>query len=117
MMIKVSQAAHDLGMSRFAIYEWIKTGIIPEYCIIRIGQSIRINSDRLDRLVREGKIYRQRMRTPRLKNPEGSFVTKKHLGRGNAQRKSGRIAQRPLRRLEGVGESIVEVFRAHGASK
>jgi hypothetical protein len=45
-----------------AIYAWVRTGLIPAGCILRMGNSIRIDSDQFDRLLRAGKLYRPRCR-------------------------------------------------------
>jgi hypothetical protein len=103
MMLKPSQVAADLGMSRFSIYNWITNGVIPEECISRAGQSIRLDGDRLSALVREGKIYRKRQRTPRLKNPAAAFVIRSAPVRshaGGSARNDAHGEPRPARQLE-----------------
>jgi hypothetical protein len=40
----------------------VRTKVIPENCVVRVGNSIRIDSDGFDRLMREGKLYRPRRR-------------------------------------------------------
>jgi hypothetical protein len=45
-----------------AIYAWVRAGLIPDCCILRIGSSMRIESDQFDTLLRAGKLYRPRGR-------------------------------------------------------
>lgn len=59
---KVSELASRYRFSPDAVYAWVRTKVIPESCIIRIGNSIRIDSDEFDRLLRAGKLYRPRRR-------------------------------------------------------
>jgi hypothetical protein len=59
---KVSELAHRYRFSPDAVYAWVRTKIIPESCIVRIGNSIRIDSDEFDSLLRAGKLYRPRRR-------------------------------------------------------
>jgi hypothetical protein len=115
-LLKPSQVAADLGMSRFAIYNWIETGIIPEDCVVRMNASIRIDGERLEALVREGKLRRQRQHAPRLRHPEGAFMVKTHPStRGNAARARGRDREGPprdpdpLRRLAAAARAFDEL--------
>jgi hypothetical protein len=62
MHLKVSELASWYRFSVDAIYAWIRAGLIPDCCLLRIGNSIRIESDRFDTLLREGKLYRPRRR-------------------------------------------------------
>lgn len=57
---KVSELASRYRFSPDAVYAWVRTKVIPESCIIRIGNSIRIDSDEFDRLLRAGQLYRLR---------------------------------------------------------
>src|SRR5260370_4297782 len=59
---KVSELAPRYRFSVDAIYAWVRTGLIPTCCILRVGNSIRIDSDQFDRLLRAGKLYRPRRR-------------------------------------------------------
>ena len=59
---KVSELASRYRFSPDAVYAWVRTRVIPESCIIRIGNSIRIDSEEFDRLLLEGKLYRPRRR-------------------------------------------------------
>ena len=61
MKLKASQVAEDLSVTRFTVYHWIKTGVIPADRVIGIGQTIRLDAERLDALIRAGKLYRQRI--------------------------------------------------------
>jgi len=60
MHAKVSELANRYRVSRDAIYRWVSSGTIPDVCILRIGNTIRIDSDQFDRLLRAGKLYRPR---------------------------------------------------------
>ena len=62
MHLKVSELAPRYRFSVDAIYAWVRTGLIPACCILRVGNSIRIDSDEFDRLLRAGKLYRPRRR-------------------------------------------------------
>jgi hypothetical protein len=62
MHVKVSELAFRYGFSVDAIYAWVRAGLIPERCIIRIANSIRIKSDEFERLLNAGKLYRPRRR-------------------------------------------------------
>src|SRR5271154_4426061 len=62
MHLKVSELASRYRFSVDAIYAWVRTGLIPPGCLLRVGNSIRIDSDQFDRLLREGKLYRPRCR-------------------------------------------------------
>jgi hypothetical protein len=58
MQAKVSELAVRYRFSPDAIYAWVRSGLIPDSCIIRLGSSIRIDSDEFDRLMRAGKLYK-----------------------------------------------------------
>jgi len=60
MHLKVSELALRYRFSVDAIYAWVRSGLIPTCCILRVGNSIRIDSDQFDRLLRAGKLYRPR---------------------------------------------------------
>jgi len=62
MQLKVSELASRYRFSADAIYAWVRSGLIPESCILRAGNSIRIDSDRFDQLLRAGRLYRPRCR-------------------------------------------------------
>jgi hypothetical protein len=62
MHVKVSELASRYRFSVDAIYAWLRSGLIPDACILRAGNSIRIDSDQFDRLLRDGKLYRPRRR-------------------------------------------------------
>ena len=62
MHAKVSELAARYRFSPDAVYAWVRTKVIPPTCIIRLGNSIRIDSDEFDRLMRAGKLYRPRRR-------------------------------------------------------
>ena len=62
MQLKVSELASRYRFSVDAIYAWVRTGLIPNACTIRIGNSIRIDSEEFDRLLQAGKLYRPRRR-------------------------------------------------------
>ena len=60
MHSKVSELASRYRFSVDAIYAWMRSGLIPDACILRAGNSIRIDSEHFDRLLRDGKLYRPR---------------------------------------------------------
>lgn len=57
---KVSAIAESYGVTPWAIYNLIKTGVIPETCILRLGGSIRIKADEFDRLAERGELQSPR---------------------------------------------------------
>jgi len=62
MYTTVVELADRYRFSRDAIYAWVRTNLIPAHCVVRIGNSIRIDSGEFDRLMRDGKLYRPRGR-------------------------------------------------------
>lgn len=62
MHLKVSELALRYRFSVDAIYAWVRSDLIPTCCILRVGNSIRIDSDQFDRLLLAGKLYRPRRR-------------------------------------------------------
>ena len=62
MHLKVSELAARYRFSVDAIYAWVRAGLIPESCVLRIGSSMRIESEQFDTLLRAGKLYRPRRR-------------------------------------------------------
>jgi hypothetical protein len=62
MHTKVSELASQYRFSVDAIYAWVRSGLIPDSCVLRAGNSIRIDSEQFDRLLRAGKLYRPRHR-------------------------------------------------------
>lgn len=62
MHLKVSEIAVRYRFSVDAIYAWVRTGLLPGCCILRVGNSIRIDADQFDELLRAGKLYRPRRR-------------------------------------------------------
>ncbi|MGA2186367.1 MAG: helix-turn-helix domain-containing protein [Bryobacteraceae bacterium] len=62
MHLKVSELASRYRFSVDAIYAWVRTGLIPNCCILRVGNSIRIDSDQFDQFLRSGRLYRPRCR-------------------------------------------------------
>jgi hypothetical protein len=62
MHLKVSELALRYRFSVDAIYAWVRTGLVPTSCLLRVGNSIRIDSDQFEQLLRAGKLYRPRCR-------------------------------------------------------
>jgi hypothetical protein len=62
MHLKVSELASQYRFSVDAIYAWVRAGLIPAACILRIGNSIRIEAEPFEALLRSGKLYRPRRR-------------------------------------------------------
>jgi len=60
--LKVSEIAIRYRFSVDAIYAWVRSGLIPAGCLLRVGNSIRIDSNQFDLLLRAGKLYRPRSR-------------------------------------------------------
>jgi hypothetical protein len=58
MQTKVSEIDARYRFSPDAIYAWVCSGLIPAGCVVRLGNSIRIDSDEFDRLMRAGKLYK-----------------------------------------------------------
>jgi helix-turn-helix protein len=63
MHLKVSELASKYRFSVDAIYAWVRSGLIPSTCIVRIGAGMRVNSEEFDRLLRDGKLYQPRRGT------------------------------------------------------
>ena len=57
---KVSELAPRYRFSVDAIYAWVRAGLIPASCVLRIGNSIRIDLEQFGSLLRAGKLYRPR---------------------------------------------------------
>lgn len=76
--IKVSEFARATAQSRENVYHWINIGVIPKSCVLRIGGSIRLDSDECMRLLREGKLARRRTRKVSCEplNAEDSHTTR-----------------------------------------
>lgn len=62
MHLKVSELASRYRFSVDAIYGWVRAGLIPPSCILRIGNSIRIEAELFENILRAGKLYRPRRR-------------------------------------------------------
>jgi hypothetical protein len=62
MHLKVSEIASQYRFSVDAVYAWVRAGLIPDSCILRVGSSMRIDSDQFARLLRAGRLYRPRRR-------------------------------------------------------
>jgi len=62
MHLKVSELASQYRFSVDTIYAWVRSGLIPNSCIVCLGASLRIDSDEFNRLLRAGKLYRPRRR-------------------------------------------------------
>src|SRR6266404_4415296 len=63
MHSKISELADQYRVSRDSIYSWIRQGLVPEDCLVRLGNSIRIKNDRFETLMRTGKLWRPRRRS------------------------------------------------------
>lgn len=75
MHLKVSELAFRYGFSVDAIYAWARSGLIPKTCIVRLGASMRINSEEFDRLLQAGKLYQ-----PRRKKAEQRALRSREAG-------------------------------------
>ena len=60
MYSKISELAELYRISRDSIYAWIRQGLIPERCLIRIGNTIRIDRNEFESLMRAGRLWRAR---------------------------------------------------------
>lgn len=78
MHSKISELADRYRVSRDSIYSWIRQGLIPEHCLIRLGNSIRINNSEFETLMRAGKLWRPRRRAGgrRIEIPEDQSTTR-----------------------------------------
>jgi hypothetical protein len=63
MHSKISELAVKYRVSRDSIYSWIRQGLIPEDCLVRLGNSIRIKNDRFETLMSAGELWRPRRRS------------------------------------------------------
>jgi excisionase family DNA binding protein len=63
MHSKISELADRYRVSRDSIYSWIRQGLIPENCLVRLGNSIRVRNDEFEALMRAGKLWRPRRRS------------------------------------------------------
>jgi len=63
MHSKISELADRYRVSRDSIYSWIRQGLIPENCLVRLGNSIRIRNDEFETLMRAGKLWHPRRRS------------------------------------------------------
>jgi excisionase family DNA binding protein len=71
MHSKISELADRYRVSRDSIYSWIRQGLIPENCLVRLGNSIRIRNDEFENLMRAGKLWRPRRAVNRrIETPE-----------------------------------------------
>jgi hypothetical protein len=75
MHLKVSELAFRYGFSVDAIYAWVRSGLIPKACIVRLGASMRINFEEFDRLLQAGKLYQ-----PRSKKAEQRALHSREAG-------------------------------------
>ena len=57
-LAKISVVAANYGVSRHTVYDWIRRGIIPETCLIRIGASLRIDPEKFRDAVDRGEVRR-----------------------------------------------------------
>jgi hypothetical protein len=60
MYAKVSDLAAKYRFSVDAIYAWVRSGLIPKSCVLRVGASIRIDVEQFEQLLLAGKLYRAR---------------------------------------------------------
>jgi excisionase family DNA binding protein len=62
MHSKISELADRYRVSRDSIYSWIRQGLIPESCLVRLGNSVRVKNDEFESLMKAGKLWRPRHR-------------------------------------------------------
>ena len=94
MYDKVAEIAKRYRVSRDAVYAWIRQGVIPDQCLVRLGNSIRVDSDAFEKLM--PKLWRPRRVIQRLEIPEDQ-VTVCLTGRAYGHRwtdESGSVAER-----------------------
>lgn len=72
MHSKISELADRYRVSCDSIYSWIRQGLIPEHCLVRLGNSIRVNNIEFETLMRAGKLWWPRRRgvNRRIEIPE-----------------------------------------------
>lgn len=54
-----SQVARRYGMTKQAVYSWVKKGLVPESVMRREGGKLLLDCDALDSLIRDGKLFRR----------------------------------------------------------
>ena len=67
---KVAELANRYRVSKDAVYAWIRQGLIPEECLVRLGNSIRVHNNTFEKLMREGKLQRPRRTVRRVEIAE-----------------------------------------------
>jgi len=66
-LVKSSEIARRYGVTRHAVQDWIRRGLVPASIITRVGGSVLIDDQSLAVLIREGKVFRR---------PRGVFAGK-----------------------------------------
>lgn len=102
-MVKASQLAAEVGVTKETIYNWIESGAIPPDCVLRIGSTVRLDSKKLDVLIAAGGLQRQRAPKMRaMKHPDDAFVIRNPGVRTHAGRRCRNDARG---RLDPVGNA------------
>ena len=77
MHSKISELARRYRVSGDSIYAWIRQGLIPEQCLVRLGNTIRVKDEEFEALMRAGKLWRPRRRVERrVEIPEDQVTTR-----------------------------------------
>src|SRR6202140_5567427 len=77
MYTRVSHFAKEIGYARETLYYWIRTGLIPESCVLRAGSTISIDRDECMRLLRSGQLARPKRKiATRIGQAEDSHTIK-----------------------------------------
>ncbi len=61
-LVKSSEIARRYSVTRHAVGDWIRRGLIPESIITRIGGNVLIDDEQLLTLIRAGKVFRRSRR-------------------------------------------------------
>ncbi len=61
-LVKISELAAELRVSRDAVGLWMAQGIIPPDCILRIARTVRIDRQKLEQRIRAGALAYPRSR-------------------------------------------------------
>ena len=104
MYDKVAELAKRYRVSKDAVYTWIRKGLIPEECLVRLGTSIRVPNSTFEKLMREGKLWRPRRSGRRVEVAEDQ-VTICAIEGAYGHRwidESGRVAEHHPYRTQGV---------------
>jgi predicted site-specific integrase-resolvase len=58
-LVKAGDIAERFGVSRDAVYLWIRQGRIPSKCVIRIAGTVRVDCEEFEKHLLTGDLYRR----------------------------------------------------------